>query len=160
MKRIITITLSAVMLLLCLVSCGEKYDPKYCGKWEADYMYVDGEKTTDMLGMPLSALFRYEIKDGGKANWVSAVDSNVIQYGANTDITWKETEPNVIQLKVTDLDGKEADQTMNLHYRDGLLAIEEDGTAIYLKKVDEFTPIDTDALNAAAGAIQNFGVNQ
>lgn len=160
MKRMMTFVLSAVMLLLCSVSCGEKYDPKYCGKWEADYMYVDGEKTTDMLGMPLSALFRYEIKDGGKANWVSAIDNDVIQYGKNTDITWKETEPNIIQLRVVDLEGKEADQTMNLHYRDGLLAIEEDGTAIYLKKVDEFTPIDTDALNAAASAIQNWGVNQ
>jgi hypothetical protein len=113
-----------------------------------------------MLGMPLSALFRYEIKDGGKANWVSAINNDVIQYGANTDITWREKEPNIIELKVADLDGKEATQTMNLHYRDGMLAIEENGTAIYLKKVDEFTPIDTDALNAAAGAIQNFGINQ
>ena len=160
MKKIIFFTLSALMLLICAVSCGEKYDPKYCGKWEADYMYLDGEKTTTMLGMPISALFRYEIKDGGKANWVSAVDSNVIQYGANTDITWREKEPNIIELKVADLDGKEETQTTDLHYRDGMLAIEDDGFAIYLKKVDEFTPIDTDALNAAAGVIQNFGVNE
>ena len=41
-----------------------------------------------------------------------------------------------------------------------MLAIEDDGFAIYLKKVDEFTPIDTDALNAAAGVIQNFGINE
>ncbi|MCR4794712.1 MULTISPECIES: hypothetical protein [Ruminococcus] len=160
MNKIMTFILSAVMLLLFLAGCGEKYDPKYIGKWEADYMYMDGEKTTDMLGMPLSALFRYEIKDGGKANWVSAVDSNVIQYGKNTEITWKETDPDYIQLTVTDLDGKEKPQTMKLHYREGMLTIEEDSTAIYLKKVDDFTPIDKDALNAAAGVIQNFGVNQ
>ena len=160
MKKIIAFALTAFMILCCLVGCGEKYDPKYCGKWEADYMYMDGEKTTNMLGMPLSALFRYELKDNGKAQWVSAVDNNVIQYGKNTDITWKETDPDYIQLKVTDLNGKEATQTMNLHYREGMLVIEEDGTAIYLKKVDEFTPIDKDALNAAAGVIQEFGVNQ
>jgi hypothetical protein len=41
-----------------------------------------------------------------------------------------------------------------------MLAIDGNGTSIYLIKVDEFPPLDTDALNAAASAIQNFGINQ
>ena len=161
MKKILILTIFAVLMLCCIVGCGAKRDPKYFGKWEADYMTSKGEKITAMLGMPLSALFRFEIKEDGKATWISAVDNNIIQNAnSNMEITWKETKTDVIEFKVTDLNGEEQTQTMDLHYRDGMLAIEEEGSAIYLKKVDEFTPIDSDALNAAAGAIQNFGVDQ
>ena len=49
---------------------------------------------------------------------------------------------------------------MNLNYRDDMLVIEEGSSAIYLKKVDEFTKIDSEALNSAASAIQNFGITE
>lgn len=161
MKKVLVFTLSALMLICCLAGCGAKRDPKYHGKWEADYMTMEGTKITDMLGIPLSALFRFEIGSDGKVKWVSAVDNNIIQNAnSNMDITWKETKTDVIQFKVTDITGNADTETMDLHYRDGMLVIEADGSAIYLKKVDEFTPIDADMLNSAASAIQNFGIGQ
>lgn len=161
MKKMIAFTLSALMLICCLAGCGAKRDPKYYGKWEADYMSMEGTNITNMLGVPLSALFRFEIDGGGKVTWVSAVDNNIIQNAnSNRDITWKETKTDVIEFKVTDITGKEDTETMELHYRDGKLVIEADGSAIYLKKVDEFTPIDADLLNSAASAIQNFGITE
>ena len=159
MKRIISVVLAAVMLSLCLVGCGKR-DPKYVGKWEALKMQLDGETMEAVMGVPLSALFRFEVSDNGKVTWRSAVDNNIIQNAkSNMDITWKETEKNKIEFKVTDLSGKTETQTMNLHYRDEMLVIEENGSAIYLKKVDEFTQIDPEALNSAASAIQNFGLS-
>ncbi|MCR5599792.1 MAG: hypothetical protein K6G33_03480 [Ruminococcus sp.] len=159
MRRILSLMIAAVMLTLCIVGCGKR-DPKYIGKWEADSMNLGGESSTAVMGVPLSALFRFEVTDDGKVKWRSAVDNNIIQNAkSNMDITWKETEKNRIEFKVTDISGKEATQTMNLNYRDDMLVIEEGGSAIYLKKVDEFTQIDPALLNSAASAIQNFGIN-
>lgn len=76
------------------------------------------------------------------------------------DVTWKEVKENRIEIKVSDRSGKSETQTMNLNYRDDMLVIEESGSAIYLKKVDEFTEIDPNALNSAASAIQNFGITE
>ena len=47
---------------------------------------------------------------------------------------------------------------MDMKYRDGMLVIEEEGSYINITKVDEFTEINPDDINAAAGVIQNFGI--
>ncbi|MBR1433448.1 hypothetical protein, partial [Ruminococcus sp.] len=60
----------------------------------------------------------------------------------------------------TDLTGKDPDNTMDMIYRDGMLVIEEEGSYINMKKVDEFTEINPDDINAAAGVIQNFGITE
>ena len=89
------------------------------------------------------------------------MDNKIIQNAnEDTEITWEETEPDVIQFTVKDKTGKTDTETMSLHYRDGKLVIEENSSAINIKKVDEFTEVDPDALNAAASAIQNFGITQ
>ena len=161
MKRIISLTLVAMLMLICLVSCGEKRDPKYIGKWEATGLTVNGETTEKFLGVPLGALFRFEIEDNGKVIWKSAVNNDVINNAnENTEIRWKETETDVLQFTVKDLTGKNDPETMIMKYKDGKLVVEENGSSIDLVKVDEFTEIDTDALNAAASAIQNFGITQ
>ena len=158
MRRIISLAFAAFMLAMCLVGCGKR-DPKYVGKWEASSMTLNGETSEQVMGVPISALFRFEVYDNGKVTWRSAVDNNIIQNAnATMDITWKETKENRIEFKVTDLSGKTDTQTMNLNYHDDMLVIEESGSAIYLKKVDEFTKIDPQALNSAASAIQNFGI--
>ncbi|MBQ6250660.1 hypothetical protein [Ruminococcus sp.] len=159
MKRLVIITAAALMLMCCAIGCGAKRDKKYIGKWEATEMMMDGTKYTDMLGVPLSALFSFEIKKDGKVIWRSAVDNKVIQNAnENVDITWKQTGDDSIQIKVTDLKGKEPDNTMDMKYRDGMLVIEEEGSYINITKVDEFTEINPDDINAAAGVIQNFGI--
>lgn len=160
MKRIITLAVTALMLAMCLVGCGKR-DPKYFGKWEASSMTLDGKTSDKVMGVPIAALFRFEIYKDGKVKWQSAVDNNIIQ-NANSgmDVTWKEVNENRIEIKVSDLSGKSETQTMNLNYRDDMLVIEESGSAIYLKKVDEFTAIDPNALNSAASAIQNFGITE
>jgi len=159
MKRIISLAAAAFILMCCVIGCGAKRDPKYIGKWEATEMMMDGTSYKDMMGVPLSALFSFEIKKDGKVEWRSAVNNQIIQNAnENLDITWKETEDNVIEIRVSDLTDKKPDNTMDLTYRDGKLVIEEEGSYINISKVDEFTEIDPDALNAAAGVIQNFGI--
>ena len=161
MKRIIALALAAVMMLVFAVGCGKKRDPKYVGKWEATDLTVNGQSEESFLGIPIGALFRFEIDDKGKVIWSSAVDNKIIQNAnEDTEITWEETEPDVIQFTVKDKTGKTDTETMSLHYRDGKLVIEENSSAINIKKVDEFTEVDPDALNAAASAIQNFGITQ
>jgi hypothetical protein len=150
----------ALMLAMCLVGCGKR-DPKYFGKWEGSSMTLDGTTSDKVMGVPIAALFRFEIYDDGKVKWQSAVDNNIIQNAkSGMDVTWKEVKENRIEIKVSDRSGKSDAQTMNLNYRDDMLVIEEGGSAIYLKKVDEFTEIDPNALNSAASAIQNFGITE
>lgn len=161
MKRIISIALVAVMLACCLAGCGAKRDPKYVGKWEAKYMTIDGTKYEDMLGLPISALFRFEIQQDGKVYWRSPIDDKIIQNAnENNEITWKQKkkEDDIIILTVKDLKSKEDPRTMEMKYVNGSLVIDSDGTTVDLEKVDEFTEIDPQDLSAAAGVIQNFGV--
>lgn len=161
MKKMITVLISAVMLMCCLAGCGAKRDPKYIGKWEADYMSIDGTKYEDIFGLPLSALMRFEMTEDGKVFWKSAIDNKVIQNAnEDKDMTWKETDTDRIEIKVVDTTGKTDTQTMELSYAENSLVVSDNGTEIRLKKVDEFTEIDTDMLNSAASAIQNFGITQ
>lgn len=152
MKKIIAIIVP-LAILFCLAGCGAR-DPKYIGKWEATEMKVNGESINNFVGVPLSGLFRFEIDDRGNVTWVSAVDNKIIQ-NANSDtvITWKETGENMITFKTKNLSTNET-SSMDLSYRDSMLVIEEGDTAIYIKKVDEFTVVDADSLNNAADAIQ------
>ena len=160
MKRIIAFTLSAIALICCLAGCGAKRDPKYCGKWEADYMKVDGQKYEEIM-LPVGALFRFEMTKDGKVTWKSAVDSPILQNAnEDKDMIWKEIGENQIEIRVTDLSGKTDTQTIELSYVDGSLVIGESGSEIHLNKVDEFTEIDPYLINSAASAIQNFGITQ
>lgn len=161
MIKKITIAVTVIVMMLAFVGCGEKYDAKYVGKWEATGIKINGETTDNFLGVPIGALFRFELSDRGVVTWKSAVDNEIIQNANDeTEIKWKETAENTIQFTVKDLNKKNPDETMVLLYRDDKLVIEEEGSSIELKKVDEFTEIDTAALNSAASAIQNFGVTQ
>lgn len=159
MKRIILTALAAVMMLCCLTGCGSKRDPKYIGKWEADQLTFSDVTSSEFLGVPISALFRFDISKDGKVEWKSPIDNPVIQNAnEDTEIKWKEISENKLQFTVYDLTGKNDPETMELVYRDGKLCIEEDTISITLGKVDEFTPVDTDKLNNAAHAIQDYGI--
>ena len=160
MKKIIAFTLSAIALLCCLAGCGAKRDPKYYGKWEADYMTIDGKKYEDLM-LPVGALFRFELSKEGKVTWNSAVNNAIIQNAnEDKDIIWKGIDENRIEIRVTDLNGKEDTQTMELAYVDEALVIDMDSSQIHLVKVDEFSEIDPYLLNSAASAIQNFGITE
>ena len=160
MKKIIAFTLSAIVLLCCLAGCGAKRDPKYYGKWEADYMTIDGKKYEEIM-LPVGALFRFELTDSGKVTWSSAVNNAIIQNAnEDKDMIWKGIDDNRIEIRVTDLSGKEETQTMELAYVDEALVIDMDSTQVHLVKVDEFSEIDPYLINSAASAIQNFGITQ
>lgn len=160
MKRIIAFALSAIVIMCCLAGCGAKRDPKYYGKWEADYMTVDGQKYEEMM-LPVGALFRFELSEEGKVTWSSAVDNTVIQNAnEDKDMIWKGIDDNTIEIRVTNLNDSKDTQTMELSYVDDALVIDMDGTQVHLVKVDEFTEIDPYLINSAASAIQNFGITQ
>ena len=160
MRKIIAFTLSAIVILCCLAGCGAKRDPKYYGKWEADYMTIDGKKYEDIM-LPVGALFRFELTDEGKVTWSSAVDNAIIQNAnEDKDMIWKNIEDNRIEIKVTDLSGKTEPQTMELAYIDDALVIDMDSTQVHLVKVDEFSEIDPYLINSVGSAIQNFGIKE
>ena len=118
-------------------------------------------RRAECIIIPEGALFRFELTDSGKVTWSSAVNNAIIQNAnEDKDMIWKGIDDNRIEIRVTDLNGKEETQTMELAYVDEALVIDMDSTQVHLVKVDEFSEIDPYLINSAASAIQNFGITQ
>ena len=76
MKKIVSAILSCAMIAGCLTGCGKKYDDKFIGKWEASEMVVDGTSYEDFMGVPLNAMFQFDIQDNGKGEWHSPMSGS------------------------------------------------------------------------------------
>ncbi len=140
MKRIAVMILAAVMVCLCLVSCG---GGDYVGKWELKEMESGGMTLKDeVMGVPVAVMFQFEFKDGGKGT----MKQNDEEENSET-ITWEEKDGGIV---VKPADDKKADDDgpseLKFKLEDGLLVctMEEKGQSatIKLTKVDEFTVYD------------------
>ena len=106
----------------------------FLGKWECEKIIVDGEELADFMGIPIYAMFQFDIKDDGKAYTSDYAPSGVIEY------KWgmiSETEIEIVSEDGTALTFSfEGDK---LASRDA-----ESGNVIYLVSVDELTPFDAE----------------
>lgn len=116
----------------------EDGDPTpFLGKWECEKMVIEGEEMTDLMGIPVYAVFQLEIKDDftavmGESTAEMSDAEEAIVY------TWGIVSETEIEI-VNDL----GDAMMLTLDGDYLVGTEEGfDEQIYLAKVDDFTPFD------------------
>lgn len=116
------------------------------GKWECEYMEVNGVQMTDFMGIPVAAMMQLEFKDGGKG--VITGNSN----GGNAEVkefTWS-TSGNKCTVTAEG-------QGIDFELKDNRLVAEvsngEESEKISLKKVKKFTEFDFDALKDSLGQL-------
>lgn len=109
----------------------------FVGKWECEKLIVEGEELTDVMGLPLYAVFQLEIKEDGTAMMAEAVAELSDSEEAVT-YTWGVIGDNEIEIV------DENSNAMTLTLSDNYLVGTEEGydEQLYLAKVDEFTPFD------------------
>lgn len=109
----------------------------FIGKWQGEKIEFEGETATDVMGIPVSVIYQYELKEDGT---LVLGDSLVEISGDTTEYTWgiiSDTEIEVVNATmqvavVMELDG------------DNLIS-RADGQTAYLSKVDEFEEFDFEA---------------
>lgn len=145
MKKIVSAILSCAMIAGCLTSCGKKYDDKFIGKWEASEMVVDGTSYEDFMGVPLNAMFQFDIQDNGKGEWHSPMSGSS---GGESDMRmeWDSGENGSIDVTAYIENDSESEQKFSMVYDNGELTFTEDDVEFHMKKVDSFTQYSQDEL--------------
>lgn len=109
----------------------------FLGKWECEKLVVEGEEMTDLMGLPLYAVFQLEVKEDGTATMAEAA-AEISESEEAVTYTWgvvSDTEIAIIDAN---------DNAMLLTLEGDYLVGTEEGydEQLYLAKVDEFTPFD------------------
>ncbi len=111
----------------------EDADPTaFLGKWECEKMVIDGEELTDYMGIPIYAMFQFDIKEDGTANTPQTELADTAEY------TWGMVSEEEIEIV------SENGSALVFSFEGDKLAGHdtESDDVIYLVKVDEFTPFD------------------
>lgn len=104
----------------------------FLGKWECESMVIDGEELTDFMGIPIYAMFQFDIKDDGTASTAQTELTDTVDY------TWGMVSEN--EMEIVSVDGTALTFALE---GDKLAGHDtESDDVIYLVKVDEFTPFD------------------
>lgn len=112
----------------------------FVGKWECEKLVLEGEEMTELMGMPLYAVFQLEVKDDGTAVMAEAVAELSDSESAVT-YTWGVVSDT--EMEIVDADGNAMLLTLDGNY---LVGTEEGyDEQLYLAKVDEFTPFDMES---------------
>lgn len=109
----------------------------FLGKWECERLIIEGEELTDLMGIPLYAVFQLEIKEDGTAMMAEAVAELSDSEEAVT-YTWGVVSD--IEIAIVNTNG----DSMLLTLEEDYLVGTEEGydEQLYLAKVDDFTPFD------------------
>ena len=155
----------------------KKEQNKFIGKWECKEIEMNGEKTDNFLGADAFALFQLDIQEGGKGSVTSFLLSMFSEDVTPFDIKWEKAGDDAIRIEVIEPEETEtttsesgvtfeSETSVLLLKKDGsdyILASEDeeedDGSKIYLVKVDEFTPIPEDmemSLDFSTGGSVDF----
>lgn len=112
----------------------------FLGKWECEKLVVDGQEMTNLMGLPLYAVFQLEVKEDGTAIMAETMAELSDSEEAVT-YTWGVVSDN--EMEIVDPD----DNVMLFVLEDDYLVGTEEGydEQLYLAKVDEFTPFDLEA---------------
>lgn len=117
----------------------------FLGKWECEKMIIEGEEATELMGLPLYAVYQIEVMDDGTAVMGESLnDINESEEDVSVTCEWgvvSDTEMAIIN---------EVGYAMLFTLEDGYLVVEEEGydQQIYFKNVEEFTPFDYEAFMA------------
>ncbi|MBO5571876.1 MAG: hypothetical protein J6M07_02100 [Ruminococcus sp.] len=146
MKKIALILSMAAMMLFCLAGCGGR--EAYAGKWEASEIVVNNSTITEMNGVPICALVRFELDKSGSANWIPPAQNVKDPSKDGISARWKIKDGKVV-LRVSQPD--EDDRVIEFEPQDGKLVMAQSTAEIHLVNVDEYTPVDEDQLSQILG---------
>ena len=150
MKKTAVFIMLSVMLVFCLAGCGGR--EKYAGKWEAKEMKVNNSTITDIANIPLNVIMRFELNSSGSAKWASPLESVKDPSKDGITASWKIKDEKIIMT----VNYKDDKKTIEFTDIDGKLAVEQGASILYLEKVDEFSPVDTQALQ---NLFSNFDIS-
>ena len=112
----------------------------FIGKWECEKISTDGEEVDELMGIPVYALYQYDIMEDGTAG-ISESLMEVATEEDKLEYTWGLISEN--EIEIVSSDGDTIQFTLDGDY---LVSIDEaTKTEIYLKKVDEFQYFDFQA---------------
>jgi len=116
------------------------------GKWECEYMEINGTKMKEFLGIPVAAMMQLEFKEGGKGTIAERSSGGEAD---KMEFTW---EVNGSKCTVT-----ANNQPVDFEFKDNRLILEATAEGqsekVVLKKVKEFTEFDFDALKDSLGQL-------
>lgn len=114
----------------------------FIGKWECEKYIVEGEEMKDLMGIPLYAVFQFNIKEDGTATMAESMaqynDTGNATVEEATNYTWGVVGDN--EIVIYNSMGLAVHFTLDGESLVG--ATEGTDEQIYLVKVDEFTPFD------------------
>ena len=112
----------------------------FLGKWECEKLIVEGEEMTDLMGIPLYAVYQLEVKEDGTA--VMGESLNELS-DAEVSMTYEWGVISDTEMAVINEDGDSMLFKLDGEYMVGT----EDGydEQIYFKNVEDFTPFDFEA---------------
>lgn len=115
----------------------------FLGKWECEKLVVEGEEMTDLMGMPLYAVYQLEVKEDGTA--VMGESLNDIS-DAEVAMTYEWGMISDTEMAIINEVGDSMLFTIDGEYMVGT----EEGydEQIYFVNVEEFTPFDFEAFMA------------
>lgn len=122
----------------------------FLGKWECESMVIDGEELTDFMGIPIYAMFQFDIKEGGTANTPPTDVTDTVEY------TWGMISEN--EIEIVSEDGT----ALTFVFEGDKLAGHdtESDDVIYLIKVDDFTPFNMEEfMNESSGNVESTDEN-
>lgn len=109
----------------------------FVGKWQGEKVEFEGETVTDVMGLPVSVLYQFDIREDGT---VALGEGLLSIIGEAPSFTWgviSEDEIEIVNL---------AEEDVTVLKLDGdKLVGEEDGEVSYLAKVDEFEAFDMES---------------
>ncbi|MDE6832674.1 MAG: hypothetical protein K2J39_00275, partial [Ruminococcus sp.] len=115
-------------------------DTAFFGKWECEKIVSEGEEITDLMGIPLYAIYQLEIKDDGTAIMGESLNE---MSDAEVAMTYECGMISDTEMAIINEDGDSMVFTIDGDYMIGT----EEGynEQLYFVKVDEFTPFDFEA---------------
>lgn len=112
----------------------------FLGKWECVEYIENGENVEDVMGMPIYALFQYDVREGNTAYLPDSLVEALAEYDSDTTYSWGLVSENEIELV-----GSDGSVICFEMQEDGRLFYGESSWEVYLGKVDEFQEFDFSA---------------
>ncbi len=129
---------------------------------------MNGESTDNLYGAPAYSLFRIELDKDSSGTFDSFLLSGLTKDGKPLDMSWKKSDKNSVNCKITDnmgLNDEPPTYTFTMDDDKLILDMSEDTYEFkaYLKRVDEFTPIPDDTsmhINANLSYEASYDMNK
>lgn len=120
-------------------SVADVTENSFVGKWQGVKIVTDGEECTEIIDMPVYAIYQIELCRDGSVKFGGNISSLIY---SNIAMGWRRTSSGT----EIELYRDEDIEDVEVFRLDGdYLVCEDSGDFLYFEKVDEFTPFDMEA---------------